>query len=71
MIIESLEETIKLISARQKYLIEDGYINAPNSLIYDIWEGLLSTQDLSYKSIDGIYRTLKEASEINENENAN
>ena len=71
MIIESLEETIKSISAKQKSLIEDGYINAPNSLIYDIWEGLLSTQDLSYKSIDGIYRTLKEASEINENENTN
>lgn len=71
MIIESLEETIKSISAKQKSLIEDGYIDVPNSLIYDIWEGLLSTQDLSYKSIDGIYRTLKEASEINENENAN
>ena len=71
MIIESLEETIKSISAKQKSLIEDGYIDVPNSLIYDIWEGLLSTQDLSYKSIDGIYKTLKEASEINENENAN
>lgn len=71
MIIESLEETIKSISAKQKSLIEDGYIYAPNSLIYDIWEGLLSTQDLSYKSIDGIYRTLKEASEINENGNVN
>lgn len=71
MIIESLEETIKSISAKQKSLIEDGYIDAPNSLIYDIWEGILSTQTLSYKSIEGIYRTLKEASEINENENAN
>ncbi len=67
----SIKETIKSISAKQKSLIEDGYIYAPNSLIYDIWEGLLSTQDLSYKSIDGIYRTLKEASEINENENVN
>ena len=71
MIIESLEETIKSISAKQKSLLEDGYVNVPNSLIYDIWEGLLSTQVLSYKSIDGIYRTLKEASEINENGNVN
>ena len=71
MIIESLEETIKSISAKQKSLIEDGYISTPNDLIYDIWEGILSTQTLSYKSIEGIYRTLKEASEINENDNAN
>lgn len=71
MIIESLEETIKSISAKQKSLIEDGYISTPNDLIYDIWEGLLSTHTLSYRSIDGIYKTLKEASEINENENAN
>ena len=71
MIIESLEETIKSISAKQKSLLEDGYINVPNSLICDIWEGVLSTQVLSYKSIDGIYRTLKEASEINENGNVN
>lgn len=71
MIIESLEETIKSISAKQKSLIEDGYIYAPNSLIYDIWEGILSTQALSFKSIQGIYETLKEASEINENKNAN
>ena len=71
MIIESLEETIKSISAKQKSLIEDGYIYAPNSLIYDIWEGLLSTQDLSFRSIQGIYVTLKEASEINENGNVN
>ena len=69
MIIESLEETIKSISAKQKSLIEDGYIYAPNSLIYDIWEGLLSTQALSFKSIRGIYETLKEASKINENAN--
>ena len=69
MIIESLEETIKSISAKQKSLIEDGYISAPNDLIYDIWEGLLSTHVLSYRSIDGIYKTLKEASEIDENEN--
>ncbi len=69
MIIESLEETIKSISAKQKSLIEDGYIYTPNDLIYDIWEGLLSTHVLSYRSIDGIYKTLKEASEIDENEN--
>ena len=71
MIIESLEETIKSISAKQKSLLEDGYINVPNSLIYDIWEGILSTQTLSFKSIQGIYLTLKEANEINENENTN
>ena len=71
MIIESLEETIKSISAKQKSLLEDGYINVPNSLICDIWEGVLSTQDLSYKSIQGIYITLKEANEINENGNVN
>ena len=71
MIIESLEETIKSISAKQKSLLEDGYIYVPNSLIYDISEGILSTQTLSYKSIEGIYITLKEASEINENGNVN
>lgn len=61
MITEGLEETIKTLKSRQKEILDYGCEYGKQDNIFDIWEGLLNTSELSIHSLRALLEIIKDS----------